>query len=159
MASKEIIATVRNDSVAVLFESDSLAPERYWEVFQSRQISPEKRLMIAVLDDAVQSFFAGIGRRKSGDLRHFREAEEWIMDSRGDQAFSFDWICNLLGLDPAYLRSGLEKMRAEARVEQRSCPSKGRPSRGRGTSSRRSTARTKRTGFHAEFSQRRPSRA
>ncbi len=146
MASKEITATVRNDSVVVLFESDALASERYREVFQSRQISPEKRLMIAVLDDAVQSFFAGIRRRKSADLRHFREAEEWIMDSRSDRVFSFDWICNLLGFDPAYLRSGLEKMKAEARAE----PSKGSPSRGRGTSSRRSTARTRRTGFRAE---------
>ena len=145
MAYKEIIGATRNDSVTVFLESDALAPERYREVFHSRQIAPEKRLMIAVLDDAVQSFLAGIRPRKSGDLRHFREAEEWIMDSSGNWVLSFDSICNLLELDPDYLRSGLEKLKAEARAEQRSCPPRNNRSPHMRTSSGRSIARIKKT--------------
>lgn len=145
MAYKEIIGAARNDSVTVFLESDALAPERYREVFHSRQIAPEKRLLIAVLDDAVQAFLAGIRPRKSRDLRHFQEAEEWIMDLSGNWVFSFDSICNLLGLDPAYLRSGLEKLKAEARAEQRPCPFRNIRSSHTGTSSVRAIARIKKT--------------
>ncbi len=143
MAYKEIIGAARNDSVTVFLESDALVPERYREVFHSRQISPEKRLMIAVLNDAIQAFFAGIRPRKSTDLRYFQEAEEWIMATGCDGVFSFEWICNLLGLEPAYLRTGLKKLQAEARAERRSgTPSSSRFSRS-GTSSVRSITRLK----------------
>jgi hypothetical protein len=146
MARKDIIASARNDSIGIFLEVDALAPERYREVFHSRQISPEERLMMAVLDDAVQSFLAGIRPRRFGDLRHLREAEEWIMASDGDGLCSFDSICNLLGLDPAYLRSGLEKLKAEARAEQRSCRPRSNCSRPSEDSPGNSAARSKKTG-------------
>ncbi len=143
MAYQEIIRTARNDFVTICLEPDALAPERYHEVFHNNQISPEKRLMIAVLDDAVQSFFAGIRPRRSRDLRYFHEAEQWIMASGCDEVFSFEWICNLLGLDPGYLRSGLEKLKAEAHAKQRSCsPGNNRSPRG-AMASGRSIARIK----------------
>ncbi len=145
MSYQEIIGTTRNDFAAIGLEPDALAPGRYREVFHSHQISPEKRLMIAVLDDAVQSFFAGIKPRRPRDLRHFQEAEQWIMASGCDEAFSFEWICNLLGLDPGYLRSGLEKLKAEARTEQHFRSARNNRSPHGGMGSGRSSARTKKT--------------
>jgi hypothetical protein len=145
MAHRDIIGSARNDSITIFLEPDALASERYLEVFHSRQISPEERLMIAILDDAVQSFIAGIRPRKFSDFRHLKEAEEWIMDSGSDGLFSFDSICNLLGLDPGYLRGGLEKLRTEARAEQRSYRPKTNSFRHSESSSGHSSARTKKT--------------
>jgi len=114
MANKDNFGSAHNDSVTIHFEVDALASERYLRVSQSRQISPEKRLILAVLDDAVQSFIAGIRPRNGKEQRRFEEAQSWIMEPEVGWVFSFESICNQLGLDPDYLRSGLEKLRVEA---------------------------------------------
>ncbi len=145
MVRKEILPSAVSDSVRIAVEPDALAMERYREVFHSRQVSPEKRLLIAVLDDAVQLFLAGIRPRRFGDLRHFKEVGDWIMASGGDELFSFDTICNLLGLDPAYLRSGLEKLKTEARTQQRSCRPKIHSLRQSGSSSGPARSRSNKT--------------
>ena len=108
------------DPMATLFEPDTLASHRYQKVFESRQISPEKRLILAILDDAVQSFIATVKPRNPKELRDFEEAQMWIMEADSDWIFSFDSICNQLGLDPDYLRSGLLKLIADARNPQHS---------------------------------------
>ena len=41
--------------------------------------------------------------------KRFREAEEWIMRGGNDWIFSFDNVCELLGLDPEYVRRGLRE--------------------------------------------------
>jgi hypothetical protein len=124
MANKDNLGSA-HDPISTLFEPDTLASERYQSVFQSRQISPEKRLILAILDDAVQSFVANMRPRSPKELREFAEAQMWIMEVNSGWIFSFDAICNQLGLDPDYLRGGLQKLKAEARNGQRSRPARG----------------------------------
>jgi len=108
------------DSTGTLFESDTLASYRYHKIFESRQIAPEKRLILAILDDAVQSFIATVKPRSPKELREFEEAQMWIMEADSEWIFSFESICSQLGLDPDYLRSGLLKLKAEARDKHHS---------------------------------------
>jgi hypothetical protein len=122
MANKDNLGSAHNDPISTLFEPDALASQQYETVFHSRQISPEKRLILAILDDAVQSFVATMRPRSPKELREFQEAQTWIMEANSDWIFSFDSICNQLGLDPDYLRSGLQKLKAEARNGQHSRP-------------------------------------
>jgi hypothetical protein len=82
-----------------LFEPDLLLPSQYFGLVQRRGgITPEKRLMLAVLESALHDFqryrLAGGIRRK----RLFREAQEW---------FSFAVICQALGIDPDCIRQKL----------------------------------------------------
>ncbi len=42
--------------------------------------------------------------------RLFREVQDWI-ESGDNEPFSFQHICDVLGIDPAYLREGLERWR------------------------------------------------
>jgi len=67
----------------------------------------EKRLMLAVLEDAIRyyqdNWFSRNGKRK----RIFDETEEWIVTPDSDWVFSFVHVCETLGLSPAYLRRGL----------------------------------------------------
>lgn len=96
------------EKVASLFQPDVLLPAQYFETVRTRaSLEPEKRLMLAVLEDAVLCFqkgsFAGDRRRKA----LFPDAEEWIMEENSDWPFSFENICEVFGISPAYLRQGL----------------------------------------------------
>lgn len=94
--------------MASLFQPDILLAAQYVETVRTKaSLEPEKRLMLTVLEDAVLCFqkgvFAGDRRRKA----LFPDAEEWIMEKNSDWPFSFENICEVLGLNPAYLRQGL----------------------------------------------------
>ncbi len=81
---------------------DALLPAQYFDGLVARASDlPEKRLMLAVLLDAAMA----LQRRNSSAAV---EAERWI---RGEHLelppFTFEKICENLGLDPAYLGRGL----------------------------------------------------
>ena len=75
----------------------------------SRKLEGEKRLMIAVLKDAVECLEKYRGSRNSVARSHYENAIEWVMDNGTDWLFSFTNICDLLGFDPQYLRDVLLK--------------------------------------------------
>ena len=67
----------------------------------------EERLMLAVLQDAVECFKTYAGASRPREKRLFQEAEEWILGQNGDWLFSFHNICETLQLHADYLRQGL----------------------------------------------------
>ncbi len=81
---------------------DTLLPDQYFDRLAARACdSPEKRLMFAVLLDAVIQL-----RRRNRP--HATEAEIWIRgETPDDTPFSFQGVCEALGLDPDYLARGL----------------------------------------------------
>jgi RNA polymerase primary sigma factor len=80
----------------------------YGETLQNRfELQPELRLMSAVLEDAVSSFQKHVSARDRKGIKRFREAEDWFLDDRNDEIFSFVSICEQLGINPKYLRQGL----------------------------------------------------
>jgi hypothetical protein len=112
--ANDILESAQKDPIGALFETDTLASERYQRLFRSSQIPPEKRLILAILDDAVQSFIATMRPRNPKELREFEAAQTWIMEANSDWIFSFESVCDQLGLDPDYLRGGLQKLKIEA---------------------------------------------
>ena len=87
---------------------DTLLPEQYFDRLAPRACdTPEKRLMFAVLLDAVIQ----LQRRNSTAAT---DAEIWIRgeDDRDDAPFSFRNVCEALALDPSYLARGLLAWRA-----------------------------------------------
>jgi hypothetical protein len=73
----------------------------------------EVALMRAVLEDAIECFQKQ--SRKSGRRaqRLAREAEEWLFKDDQQWPFSFLNICNVLDIDPGYIRRGLKQFRKE----------------------------------------------
>jgi hypothetical protein len=67
----------------------------------------EERLMLAVLENAVEDFQKYLLARSACGKRLFREAEEWFFDKDSDEIFSFASICDILGLHPDQIRKGL----------------------------------------------------
>ncbi len=85
-----------------------LSPQYLETVRSKTHLEPEKKLMFAVLEDAVTCFQKHFVARDKIGMRLFCEAEEWILLHRkGDWLFSFDNICETLDLNPGYIREGL----------------------------------------------------
>jgi len=92
------------NTVSRLFEPDVLLPSQYFGVVQRREsLTPEKRLMLAVLESALHDFQRYRLARGVRGKRLFREAQEWLISREEIRAFSFIVICQALGIDPDYL--------------------------------------------------------
>src|SRR4029450_1612659 len=67
----------------------------------------EERLMFAVLENAVQYFQKYVFARNPRGKQLFQEAEEWFLDKDGEALYSFESVCETLGLHPDHIRKGL----------------------------------------------------
>jgi len=96
-----------------LFQPDTLLPVEYLgTVCSSIHPEAEKKLMLAVLEDALTCFQNYISTRDKWEMSLFCEAEEWIfVPDDNDPLFSFDNICDSLGLNPTYVRESLLRWR------------------------------------------------
>jgi hypothetical protein len=100
-----------------LFQPDTVLAPQFFATL--RRQAPRKKgewlLIIAVLEDAIFCFQKYLCARDPHGQRLFREAWDWIMipqprpiPKKEDAAgFSFEYICDVLGLEPDYLRRGL----------------------------------------------------
>lgn len=75
---------------------------------------PENRLMLAVLEEALSTFKAGIGSAVPRRRKYAVEVEQWAGSSDSEWPFSFENICSTLGLDAGYIRLGLRRMKRAA---------------------------------------------
>lgn len=66
--------------------------------------SGEKRLMAAVLADAIQLY---LKHRRHRDAVLFREAERWLESRDGRWLLSYENVCDVLQIDAARLRRAL----------------------------------------------------
>ena len=107
-ATRERGGLTSEEKIASLFQPDTLLSDQYFENLRRKTFfEPEKRLMLAVLEDAIRYYQDNWFSRNSKRKRIFDETEEWIVTPDSDWVFSFDHVCETLGLSPAYLRRGL----------------------------------------------------
>jgi hypothetical protein len=102
------------ERVTSLFQPDTLMPEQYLETFRRKlYLEPEKKLLLAVLEDAIACFQKYLFAKDGKGRALFIEAEEWILDEDTDWLFSFANLCEMLGFEPSYLRDGLMHWKTE----------------------------------------------
>lgn len=93
---------------------DAMTPGQYYEGARSdAAIRPIKRLMLAVLEDGLHCFQAYASAARGVRRQIFVETEAWLSDRKADGPFSFETICQTLGIDPNFLRRGLRQWRAQ----------------------------------------------
>ena len=95
------------DRLASLFQPDTLLAAHYFELLRTKNLEPEKKLMLAVLEDAVACFLRYVTARDSRRKAIFQEVEKWIRKEDIDWLFSFENVCEALDLNPNYVRRGL----------------------------------------------------
>lgn len=110
-----------DDKVASLFQPDTLLSAQFFENLQRTTFwEPEKRLMLAILRDAITCCQDNLFTRSIKKKRLLEETEKWIATVDGDWIFSFDSVCEALGLNPAYVRQGLFRWQERNRKQRRS---------------------------------------
>jgi hypothetical protein len=93
--------------------------EKYIDTLRrSEHLQPEKDLLLAILHDAIDTYRKYRGARDPEGKKQFRDAEEWIMDGGDDWVFSFEHICDCLGLHPDYIRRGVLALKVKIAGEK-----------------------------------------
>jgi hypothetical protein len=97
-----------DERARAVLEPDTLLGSQYADrVRARREQEPERQLMFAVLELAVNDYLTYAGARDARRQALFRDAEGWVDDRDARWLYSFENVCNVLGLDPDCLREGL----------------------------------------------------
>ncbi len=99
-----------------LFSSEIILPVQFLDRTSLKPSDrPEKRLMLAVLEEAVATFQRYVTAKNRRGQRLFQEAEDWIRSTDADWPFNFENVCGALEIEPEYLRRGLEAWKQKQR--------------------------------------------
>jgi hypothetical protein len=102
-------ATAAVDSYSNFFEPDVMLPSQYLSPDQEGLAGGERKLMAALLSDGIEAY---ISQKTSVSLTRRRakvDASEWVDTQDYTYVFSFDNVCECLGINPEYLRIGLQR--------------------------------------------------
>jgi len=108
--------STNEDRYAGFLQPDAILPAQFFQSLRTKgRFDGERRLMIAVLEDAVNCFMKQLHATDPKARQLFLDAEEWITADDRTWFFSFENVCDTLDLDPEYVRQGLFKWRAVER--------------------------------------------
>ena len=97
-------------NVSAYLQPDVLTSFEFLKTYQRRDhLLPEVKLMFAVLTNAIECLQKYSGAKTRRFIKMFKEAEEWIFHAEGRRIYSFEHVCEVLELDPSYLRKGLKR--------------------------------------------------
>jgi hypothetical protein len=100
-------------------QPDVTVIHEYLHVYRSNTAhTPEVRLIAAVLEDAIDCYLKYCSAKTRRGKRIFIEAAQWIFDRNEDWLFGFDNICEMLKLDPDYIRRVLKQSAQERLLNQ-----------------------------------------
>ena len=108
------------EKTASLLQLDYLIPLQFFGTYRRKiYLEPERVLMLAVLEDAISCLekYATCASGKHKKL--FEETRTWILTDDDDWLFSFNNVCEAVGLHPGRLRRALIQM-AESRCRVKS---------------------------------------
>jgi hypothetical protein len=90
-----------------LFEPDVLIAEQFVTARRGAAVSSEKRLMLAVLRNALDDYQKYVVATDRIGRKLFLAAAAWIACTSNEESFSFENISETLEISPEYLRRGL----------------------------------------------------
>lgn len=110
-AKHEAHAAIKTNDSMSLWGEEMLTPEQFFSsaVESAAAWSGERKLLLAVLQDAVASFFRYQHDPTTRGKRLFRETHEWFWSTDRQWLCSFESICDNLHLDANYIRRGLKR--------------------------------------------------
>jgi hypothetical protein len=96
-----------DEKIASLFQPDWLLSAQYFGNLRKTLLEPEKKLMFAILEDAINCYQNNLLAQSVKGKRFFEETKSWIVAVDSDWIFSFENVCEALGFNPEYVRQGL----------------------------------------------------
>lgn len=102
------------------FHDESIRPDQHYSASRSGGLAEgERRLMIAILEDAMLCARNVIKQGGTGGDPDLEMAMAWFEDEDTDYIFSFESICEFLEIRSEDIRAQLERMRWVGRKGQR----------------------------------------
>ncbi|HEY2776100.1 MAG TPA: hypothetical protein VGK20_18815 [Candidatus Binatia bacterium] len=93
-----------------VFDPDIILPAQHFAAIQRKKFpSGEHRLLIALIQDAIECFQKHMHARDAKRRQLFLDAQGWIGSDDDRAVFSFNNVCMMLGMNPDYVRQGLEQ--------------------------------------------------
>ena len=118
------------ENIFTLMSGDTSMAQQYLSTYhRSEHLEPERALLAAILEDAIHECRKYRRAREPEGKERFHAAERWILDDSDDWIFAFRNVCELLGLDPAYVRRGLRESIGKSRDEEKPAGRHGRRKR------------------------------
>jgi hypothetical protein len=119
------------DSLSDVLGPDVILPQQFFDgPRRDSDFSPEKALMLAVLEDAIRCFQEYFRTTRARPRMLSRQAERWIRTRDWNWPFSFNNVCDALGIDPDCMRDTLLRMKYERIMDEaRPRASTARPAR------------------------------
>src|SRR5438093_10187314 len=106
----ESLLRTPDDQREAELEPDILLPSQLVDgLFGASRLQPEKRLQLAVLEDAVLTFERCAGVDGARPRRLLAEVDAWFASDATDSPFAFVTICHTLNIDPDYIRGGMRR--------------------------------------------------
>jgi hypothetical protein len=89
------------------FEYDPADSEALKSLLSAQVREAEKRLMLAILESAIEDFQKYVSAKDRRGKVLYQEAEEWILQTDAEWFLSFNNICETLSLSPDQVRRAL----------------------------------------------------
>ncbi len=106
--------------------NDIILPTQLWAPAASAAAQPEKRLMAAVLEEAISVLVRQPPAESGESAAAARDASDWLASDTRELPFSFASICDVLGLDVDSVRGAVEQLRRRGETFVRPRMSAGR---------------------------------
>jgi hypothetical protein len=95
----------------ISIEADVLIDGKCFKVYrQTKPGAPERKLMFAILVDAIQTYQKFADSKSFRGKALYRKEEAWFWSEDSDRVFSFANICEVFGLNPAFFRWRLRQL-------------------------------------------------
>jgi hypothetical protein len=97
------------------FETDFVVPVQFYDLIRrSAFLDGETRLVFAVLEDAIRTYLRQRNSRGRTGRAEFEEVARWFEASNASAPFSFEYVCEVLELEPESFRRRLRTVEAHA---------------------------------------------
>jgi hypothetical protein len=104
------ISDLLQESLADQFVPDILLPVQYYDLMRRRnRLEGAHRLALAVLEDAVECYLKNMNAKSRQRRILFYEVQNWMNDKNRVGMFSYETLCETVGLDAKSLRTALKR--------------------------------------------------
>jgi hypothetical protein len=112
-------------------QPECMLPAQFFARCTSARVEGEMRLLIAVLEDAINTYVRCMTPRNHRQREEMREVEAWF-EGRGQSGlFAFENVCELLGVEAGRLREWVRSLRDSGPARARMTANDDRPKGGR----------------------------
>src|SRR5215813_11011246 len=96
------------EALATLFQPDTVAAAEYFKSYERTLGLEAEKNLCSRCWKALSKISRSMSLHENPSAKHlFQEAEEWLLDKDGEGLFSFENICETLGLHADHIRKGL----------------------------------------------------